>query len=241
MVPGTNVSSTPPGQAVGVLYHSLPDGRGGTYASTSAYVPREGDLVFFDDRKVPWDFLYWIAGTAAPFHVGIVVKRPDGNMAILESGPDDTLYVHILDVTPRLHEFLKDFPTGNLQIRQCKACLTPEQSKALTDFAVRNDGKSYAWGRLLLQGTYFRRRGTWREDSWSTTRLARERWLCCEIVVSGAHLIGLIDGRVIKSETTYPLDIVNDKRFDLSANYCPAAFWGPGPCGPCAAVPPRGP
>jgi len=230
VVPGTNVSATPPGQTVGYLYHAVPNGCGGTCTAVAPWVPREGDLIFFDDRKTFWDFLYWIGGTAAPFHVGLVVKRPDGNMAVLEAGPDDTLHVHLLDVTPRMNEFLKDFPKGILQVRQCKACLTPEQSKALTDFAVRNENKRYAWLRLLMQGTYVRKRGSWREEAYATTYLDRKTWLCCEIVVSGAHLVGLIDGKVIKSEVTYPLDIVNDARFDLSPNYAPAALWSPVPC-----------
>jgi hypothetical protein len=236
VVPGTNVSMTPPGQAVGYLYQTV-QGPTGPTSNAVPYVPREGDLIFFDDRKPFWDFLYSIAETAAPFHVGIVVKRPDGNLAVLEAGPDDTLHVFVLDITPRMNEFLKDFPKGNLQVRQCKACLTPEQSKALTDFAVRNDGKRYAWLRLLLQGTHFRRRGTWREEAWATTRLSREAWLCCEIVVSAAHLVGLIDGKVVKGETTYPLDIVNDNRFDLSPNFGPAYYWAPVPCANCQTVP----
>lgn len=227
VVPGTGVSATPPGQPVGQLYLSLPDGQGGTKNSVTPYTPREGDLVFFDDRKVFWDFLYWLGDTAAPFHVGIVVKRPDGNLGILESGPDDTLSVFILDLNERLSGFVKAFPKGILQVRQSKASLTPEQSKALTDFAVRNEGKRYAWVRLLWQGTYLRKRGSWWECSTAKTNLDRHRWLCCEIVVSAAHLVGLIDGKVVKADITYPLDIVDDHRFDLSPNYTPAAYWAP--------------
>jgi hypothetical protein len=228
VVPGTNVSATCPGQQVGYLY----PGTACNCALRSAvvpYVPREGDLVFFDDRKSFWDFLYWIGGTAAPFHAGIVVKRPDGHLAVLEAGPDDTLHVFLLDVHDRLNGFLKDFPTGNLQIRQCKENLTPEQSRGLTDFAARNEGKPYAWLRLLMQGTFIRKRGSWREE-YATTYLDRKRWLCCEIVVSAAHLVGLIDGRVVKAETTYPLDIVDDHMYDLSPNYTAPSYWVPSPC-----------
>src|SRR6266853_1308890 len=62
--------------------------------TAEAYVPHEGDILFYDDQNVPWTVLYWLGGTAPPFHVGIVVKRPDGSTAILEAGADDNPVVH---------------------------------------------------------------------------------------------------------------------------------------------------
>jgi hypothetical protein len=229
VVPGTGVSATVPGQTVGYVYlteANCPQKVG------LPYVPREGDLIFFDDRKEFWDYLYYLGQTSAPFHVGIVIKRPDGHLAVLESGPDDTLNVKILDVSERMHGFMHDFQCGNLQVRQCKEMLTPEQSKALTDFAVKNEGKKYAWMRLLMQGTYFRKRGAWFTESYATTYLNRKSWLCCEIVVAAAHLVGLIDGKVVRAEITYPMDIVDDHRYDLSPNYTPPAYWAPTPLSP---------
>ncbi len=38
------------------------------------YVPREGDLVFYDDHNPTWTGLFALAGTGPPLHMGIVVK-----------------------------------------------------------------------------------------------------------------------------------------------------------------------
>ena len=80
-----------------------------------------------------------------PFHVGIVVKRRDGSLAVLESGPDDTLHVYILEAWRRLHTF-----KGILQVRCCKKELSPEESAKLTHFAVEQEGKRYAMWRTVV-------------------------------------------------------------------------------------------
>src|SRR5215211_3999916 len=63
-----------------------------------AYTPREGDLVFFDDRSLIWTVLFAWAGTGPPLHMGIVVKKADGSLAVLEAGPDDTVWVTLQDL-----------------------------------------------------------------------------------------------------------------------------------------------
>ncbi len=94
---------TQPGESVGYLWFYKPDASGKVCKTVEPYVPREGDIVFFDDMSKFWEFLYWIGHTKPPFHSGIVFKKPDGTLALLESGPDDTLHVYLLDVCPRLN------------------------------------------------------------------------------------------------------------------------------------------
>src|SRR5262245_22441597 len=67
------------------------------------YRPREGDLVFFDDRNPAWMVLFAWAGTGPPLHMGIVVKKSDGTLAVLEAGPDDTVWVTLQELETRLH------------------------------------------------------------------------------------------------------------------------------------------
>src|SRR5262249_26384943 len=43
-----------------------------------AYIPKEGDLLFFTDHSPFWRVLYLLAYTAPPYHVGIVVRLHDG-------------------------------------------------------------------------------------------------------------------------------------------------------------------
>ena len=107
--------------------------------TTAPYLPREGDLVFYDDRHPLWTLLFTFAGSGPPLHMGIVVKRADGRLAVLEAGPDDTLRVELLDAIPRLHQFRRDFP-GTVTVRRCKTTLAPRQSAALTTFAAAQAG-----------------------------------------------------------------------------------------------------
>lgn len=207
-------------ESIGYLWDQKSDGKGGVSRTAIPYVPREGDVLLFDDMSEWWTFLYKIAETAPPFHAGIVIKKPDGQLAVLESGPDDTLHVYILDIHPRLTEF-----SGSIQVRQAKRELTKEESERLTNFAVAQEGKRYAMWRLLLQGTYVRHRGGLKEKYLATTYFDRKRWLCAEIVVTAATMVGLMDPNEVKATTTYPLDMVDDVRFDLSATYGPTMFW----------------
>lgn len=205
----------------GYLWTYKPDGNGGTVREVIPYEPREGDWIFFDDLSEWWTFLYKIASTAPPFHAGIVIKKPDGKLAVLESGPDDTLHVFVLDIIPRLHEF-----KGILQVRRCKHTLTPEQSARLTNFAMAQEGKRYAMWRLLLQGTPFKTKGGPLREKCAHTLYDRKRWLCAEIVVTASALIGLTDGQKICGSNTYPLDIIeNNKHPELCDVFHDYGYW----------------
>lgn len=204
-------------------------------ASPTAYVPREGDLIFYDDRNPYWTILFLWAGTGPPLHVGIVVKKYDGNLAVLEAGPDDTVWVRLLDLAPRLKQFQEDYQ-GTITIRRCKKELTPEQSKALTRFAEAQDGKRYAILRLLLQGTWFRSRGPIRELFFADTVLDRDSWICSELVVAAGTVVGLFPDTV-KANVTYPLDLVDNRRHNLSRSWHDPEVWRPSAAGVAANRP----
>jgi hypothetical protein len=189
------------------------------------YLPREGDLVFYDDHNLFWMILFAWAGTGPPLHVGIVVKKSDASLAILEAGPDDTVWVKLLDLAPRLHQFQEHY-RGTISIRRCKKELTKSQSEALTKFAEAQDGKRYAILRLLLQGTCFRTRGPIREWFLARTDLDRWSWICSELVVAAGTVAGLFPSSV-KSNVTYPRDIVDNHRHNLSRIWSDAEIWRP--------------
>ena len=214
----TGKSEAPYGWLVKV--EASKDGSRGTVARP--YEPIVGDILFFDDLSPLWVKLYAIAGTGPPFHAGIVMTRRDGSLAALESGPDDTLHVYILELKSRLNDF-----KGVIQVRQNKVAVTPEKSQELTDFAYKQVGKKYAVWRLSLQGTPVRHRGGWKEQYLATTYMDRKRWLCAEIVVTGATIMGIFDPAIVKGTVTYPLDIVDDRKFDLSGVLEEAWTWKP--------------
>jgi hypothetical protein len=204
-----------------------PHGHGRAHRQRAVpYTPREGDLVFYDDHSQVWTALFAAAGTGPPTHMGIVVKKPGGTPAVLEAGPDDTLWVRLLDAGPRLRQFDRDFH-GTVLVRRCQVRLTPEKSAALTAFALAQDGKRYAALRLLAQGTWFRARGPL--EPWlARTHLDRGAWICSELAVAAGTVAGLFDPQVVRANATYPRDLVSDGRHDLRACWEPPARWGPG-------------
>jgi hypothetical protein len=192
------------------------------------YVPHEGDLILFDDHNPTWRFLYHMAGTDLPDHSGIVFTLPDGRPAFLESAPDDGklagLYVRLLLAQPRLHQF-----QGTIYIRRVRHPLSAERSARLTQFALAQEGKRYAVGRMLLQGTPFRCRTGLRAKLFARTSLDRWSWFCSELVIAAGTAAGLFDPHVHHANAMYPRDLLYDDHYDLSATWLPAAVWTPNP------------
>jgi hypothetical protein len=210
--------------ADGFLTIERKNAKGKTERETVAYMPREGDLVFYDDGNLLWTLAFAYAGTGSPLHMGIVFKKSDGKLAVLEAGPDDTISVKLLDVATRLPQFDADYK-GKITIRRCKKALGAEESKALTKFAHAQDGKRYAIGRLLLQGTSFRTRGPLRELVFGGTVLDRDSWICSELAVAAGTVAKLFDPKVVYANVAYPRDLVDNVRYDMSANWHDAAVW----------------
>lgn len=203
-----------------------PDGvRTAEIATVIPYEPREGDLIFYDDHSRVWTALFKAAGTGPPLHMGIVVRKPGGTLAVLEAGPDDTVWVDLRDLIPRLHQFVNDF-NGDITIRRCKEPLDRFQSEALTRFAQAQNGKRYAVVRLLAQGTPLRSRGAL--EPWlGKTQTDRSAWICSEISVAGATVAGLVGADEVHSNVAYPRDLVDNRRYDLSVAWYDAAAWRP--------------
>lgn len=192
------------------------------------YGPREGDLVFFDDRSPTWGVLFALAGTGPPLHMGIVVKRPGGELAVLEAGPDDTVWVELRPLAWRLRQFDADFH-GKVTIRRCREALSRQQSFALTRFALLQEGKRYAVLRLLAQGTPFRARGPLAVVK-ARTHLGRGAWICSELAVAAAVVAGLLGRDEVPANATYPRDLVDDRRHRLGAVWEAEAEWVPASC-----------
>jgi hypothetical protein len=194
------------------------------------YVPKPGDLVFYDCEQLQWDIIDFLSGTGPPDHMGIVVARPDGNLAVLEAGPDKVLRVFLLDIPTRFEGH-----HGGIYVRRLRCPLTPEQSAALTDFALAQEGKRYALFRFLRQITPFKARGPIRSSLFGMTKLNREHWFCSELVVAAGTVAGLFNPNVMNANNIYPYDILDDTRYDLSDLYEEAAVWSRTP----STAPPR--
>jgi hypothetical protein len=189
------------------------------------YEPREGDLIFYDDHSRVWMKLFEAVGTGPPLHMGIVVRRRDRSLAVLEAGPDDTVWVDLRPLVPRLHQFYNDY-NGTITIRRAKVPLNRFQSRALTRFAEAQNGKRYAVLRLLAQGTSLRSRGPL-ESILGKTYTDRDSWICSELAMAGAAVVGLIDPEVVHANSVYPRDLVDNQRYDLSKAWEDAVEWRP--------------
>jgi hypothetical protein len=186
------------------------------------YRPQPGDIVLFNDHCPITAKVYQLAGTDGPVHAAIVVARPDGTLAILEARTNPMLKSHVYDFETRLHEF-----DGTILVRRLRTPLTDEQKKALADFAMAQDGKWYAYGRLALQATPFRPRNTPFAQLFGGTVLDRESWICSELVVAAAAKAGVWPADTFQANVMYPRDLCYDERYDLSQYYDAPALWSP--------------
>ena len=88
------------------LFAQCPDDCYGSYLYQPAYCvdylprlparpfyPQPGDIMLATENGLFWTWAHRLGGTGHPHHSGIFFVRPDGSMAILESGPFGTLRV----------------------------------------------------------------------------------------------------------------------------------------------------
>jgi hypothetical protein len=210
-------SAIPPQSTYGVstpemfLCPPAPLGRDLPTGLREKYVPHEGDLFFFSDHSVFWRWVYMLAWTGPPFHVGIVARLPDGRPALLEAGPFDSSKVYLFDMFPRLkvHD-------GEIWVRRLRCPLTADQSASLTQFALEQAGKPFALGRVMLEGTPIRNHGFPNAQLFGRPWIDRQRWFCSELTIAAAAHVGVIDPNVIRPNTVYPRDLFLDAPHDLS-------------------------
>jgi hypothetical protein len=205
-----------------------------------AYLPQPGDIMMYTDDNRFWTITHNLALAFQPHGSGIVVERPDGSLGILEAGPNDTLFVRILDVLPHLCEYEAK---GPVWIRRRRTPLTPEQCACLTEFAMRQEGKRFALIRLGGQLTLLRTRGPLRTYFVGKPHGDRDSYFCSELVTETCVAAGLIDAHTARPAATYPHDLFFDhslnlylnRHFSLACGWEPPARWascvGPAPLG----------
>lgn len=196
---------------------------------TAPYVPQAGDLVLVVSDHPVWWLLFTIALTCEPYHVGIVVQHPCGGFGLLEAGPPDVSPK--IRITP-LAERLAEDP-GRVFIRRRCTPLTAEQSDALTGFALRQEGKPYAYIRFLLQGTPIRTRGPIRTHHIGKSRGEPCTYFCSELVMEALVSACLVDAATARPSATTPADLFFDESTNPWINqhlklypcWCPPQRW----------------
>jgi len=198
--------------------------------ATEAYVPQPGDLMLRLDNNRFWRVTHAMALAFDPNGSGIVFARPDGSLAVLEAGPNDTLWIGTPDLLPHLCEYAE---AGRVWIRKRKVPLTPEQSARLTAFAVAQEGKRFALPRLGVQLTPFRTRGPLRTYFMGKPNGDRRAYFCSELVTEACCAAGILDPERTRPSATYPCDLFFgrswklfiDKHLDVNKYWCPPARW----------------
>jgi hypothetical protein len=198
------------------------------------YLPHPGDIMLRLDGSVFWRVTHYLALAFDPNGSAIVFARPDGSLAILEAGPNDTMWVRTLDCLPHLQEYAEE---GKVWLRKRRVPLTPDQSCRLTEFALANDGKIFALQRLGVQLTPFRTRGPLRTYFVGKPRGSRLSYFCSELVCEACVAAGLLDPERTRPSATYPhdlfygtsLNLFINRHLDVNAGWYPPARWTPYP------------
>jgi hypothetical protein len=229
--------------ACSLLYAADPPAAGGSYLYQPAfcidkvlrepaepYLPQPGDIMLRLDGSVFWRVTHYLALAFDPNGSAIVFARPDGSLATLEAGPNDSMWVQTLDMLPHLQDYASQ---GQVWIRKRKVALTPEQSRCLTAFALAAEGKRFALVRLGGQLTPLRSRGPLRTYFIGAPRGERSTYFCSELVCEACVAAGLLDACRTRPSATYPhdlfygrsLNLFVDKHLDINAAWYPPARW----------------
>lgn len=225
------VAPAPAVPAVGAVYEPAYTRDPDLCRPTAAYVPQAGDIVLVVSDNPIVQFLFAIALTHQPYHVGIVVAMPCGGFGLLEARAP---FVRIAPLAERLAA-----ESGRAFVRRRCTPLTAEQSAALTGFALRQEGKPYALLRFLCQATPLRCRGPLRTEFIGKCRGECFSYFCSELAIEALVSAGLVDAETARPRATTPADIFFDesaipwinKYLKLYPCWYPPQRWTPGPRG----------
>jgi hypothetical protein len=199
----------------------------------TAYVPQPGDIFLCTGREMWAKLGHWAAGSGAPQHSGIVFALPDSRLALLEAGPDNSLHCGVHDLLPQLQNYAGH---ERVWVRRRSVPLTPDQSAALTAFAMQVEGKRFALFRMFAQVTPLRCRGRWWIQSHGGPHGERSSYFCSELVTEACVAAGLLDAVTTRPAAMYPRELFfgrSDNAFiDRHLDMCewdPPARWTLGP------------
>lgn len=214
------------------------------------YHPRPGDIFLATDKGFLAKMGHKLGCTGAPQHSGVVVRRYDGRIGLLEGGPFNTLHCRIVDdLVPHLAKYAEH---ERVWLRARKVPLTCEQDRRLTAFAEAVDGKCFSVGKLLKQITPLRHRGPIRTEFVGKPRAdkfeaddtnagLKKTYYCSELVAEALVAAGVFDPDTTRPSATYPRDLFfgrsNNRWIDKHLTLCewePPARWTSCPGGEAA-------
>jgi hypothetical protein len=207
------------------------------------YEPQPGDLYFGWDSNVVFKTGFILTRAGPPSHVGMMVRLPDGALAILEATTNERVYgegpgVYLRPVLYRLRTY-----QGKTWVRKLRCPLTPAQSACLTAFALAQAGKPFArWRSILVPVVSLPCRTKLGQRLCGPAPADRDEWFCSQLLVTAATVIGLLDPCKVKPMCTDPQDMFVDRLLDLSPFWeKPLRLHWQSACdGPALGAPPAG-
>jgi hypothetical protein len=194
------------------------------------YVPQPGDIFLATDQARWARAGHWIAGGAGVHHSGIMFRRSDGRVGLIEAGPFNSVVVEVMGPVEHMSAHVR--AGDKVWVRRRRVPLTAEESARLTAFAERQEGKPFAVLRLLGQVTPLRSRGPLRTWFVGGPHGDRDRFFCSELVVELCVAAGLMDCATARPAATYPRDLFFGRSFNLYLDkhlclddWCPPARW----------------
>jgi hypothetical protein len=195
------------------------------------YCPEPGDIFLATDQERWAQVGHWFVGSHGVHHSGIMFRRSNGAMALLEAGPFNSVEIEAMDPIAHMHDHVCAGDWVWIRRRRCP--LTPEQSARLTAFAEAQEGKPFATWRLMAQVTLLRSRGPIRTWFMGGPHGVRDSYFCAELAMESCVAAGLLDARHARPAATYPRDIFFDRsynlwlelHFSLECGWYPPALW----------------
>jgi hypothetical protein len=191
-----------------------------------------GDIIVSTTKDRKTTLAYLLAGTWKPTHVGVVVAKPDGELAVLEAVGGDEKCVKWDSLALRPGR-----PTdAMLWVRQPMTPLSALQSERLTQFAQRVVGKPYAMARVGLFTTPLRARGPVRTYFIGRPKDDRNKYFCVDVILDGFAAAGVLPPNKLRPGATFPRDLFTDRSTNpflrkyppLADGWTPPARWLPG-------------
>jgi hypothetical protein len=180
---------------------------------TVPYSPTPGDIFLATDQALWARCGHWLAGGCGVHHSGIMFRRCDGRMALIEAGPFNSTTVEVMD--PVEHMLARVRAGDKVWVRRRAVPLTEEESARLTEFLEAQEGKPFAVLRLIGQVSLFRSRGPVRTYFVGKPHGPRDHFFCSELVTESCVAAGLLDCETARPSATYPRDLFYDHSFNL--------------------------
>lgn len=179
------------------------------------YTPQPGDLYLATEDWFLARAGHLTVKSGAPHHSGIVFALPNGELRLLEGGPDSTLWIRHLDFIPQISHYSD---TKRVWIRQRAVPLTAEQSHRLTVFALTAADRHFAAVRMVKERSQFRAKGILRTPLLGRAHATnfnpddpepsmRKKYFCSELVTEALVAACLIDGRTARPTSMYPREL----------------------------------